>query len=407
MLRSLVRFKFVDRCWGAETFQALAEFWVCLFDEAEHPQRECWETHQTLEFRLTGFARSASIAFSQELTRRFFEAGVPVELSADDPDTIVAKAQSRKGNSPPYGGLGIDALGGPLFDGMLVEIRFTVVDRSANEEPSGSVGATLVVVGAIQEGTVAVKAIWVDPPFMTSENAWQAQFPGEDQLLAAFDEYRTIKQVDSRVATALFNSWRSAPIRKAKGIEAWLNVPFGQPRLRGLLLRGGILSVLIIGYVTSLALTVLLNWSLLPWIFLFVPVTLIVFIPTAAFLRNECATFWLTYLQYRASYEKCFDEFPRFESLKPDDPKPWLQDPIVRKVTVEVLEAGFVHAGDFTTIPMESAESVESVFFAPDGVTYLILGFRFTIGSGTERWGLWPVGCGFSWFNVRFKGLEI
>lgn len=63
-------------------------------------------------------------------------------------------------------------------------------------------------------------------------------------------------------------------------------------------------------------------------------------------------------------------------------------------LTAEVTEANFVHIGDVTTVPAESANCVQRVFYAPDGSTYLTLVFLFAGGSGTTRSSIWPVGSG-------------
>ncbi|QJW96742.1 hypothetical protein [Frigoriglobus tundricola] len=177
MLRSLARWKFVDRMWGPEDLELIAKFWLQLYDEVDHPPHKVWESHQTLELHLTGFTRSASRTVSDELARRLPENGVPVSVSSADPDTLVAITKPREGDRRPLIGVGVAALAGGPFDGMLVEIRFTVADAGATEGVRGLFGATLVIVGELRGGTVAVKSVWADPPFVTIEAFWDN--PGE------------------------------------------------------------------------------------------------------------------------------------------------------------------------------------------------------------------------------------
>ncbi len=241
-MRSLVRWKFVDRTWEPDDLELFAKFWLRLYEQADHPPDESWESHQTLELHLTGFPRSVTQPVADELARRLSEAGVPVDVSSPDGDTLVAKAKPREGNQPPLLGRGIQALAGAPFDGMVVEIRYTVADAGATEWAPKLVGATLVVVGQLRGGAVAVKSVWVDPAFMRYEGCWGTPPEWEDHILAFFDHYRSRDKVKRVFARDLFNHLLQKPPR---GLAAafrrgwrWLvDVPLGRPRLGGLILR--------------------------------------------------------------------------------------------------------------------------------------------------------------------------
>ena len=138
MLPSLVRLKFVDRNWDPATLDRLAEFWLQLFDVAERPFKPfsshrlpVTDSRQALELRLIGFTRSTARGVSDELVQRLRGSGVDAEVSAADPDTLVAKTKWRAGDQQPFAGLGTHALVSAPFDGMFVEIRYTVADTRA------------------------------------------------------------------------------------------------------------------------------------------------------------------------------------------------------------------------------------------------------------------------------------
>jgi hypothetical protein len=391
MLPSLIRWKFVDRTWGREDLELLARFWLSCYDRANLPHRKGQEAHQNLELHLTGFPRSAAQAASDELAQRLSEAGVPVDVSATEPDTLVAKTKPREGTHPPFPGLGIHALASAVFDGLLVEIRFTVADANATEQVPGLVGATLVVVGALRNGTVTVKAVWSDRAFVRDATAWTNPRSWEDELLDAFDRYRGRRSVNRELARDLFT-----PPQNQDGdwglircLRECLDVPFGRPRLGGLLLR----AVMILG-------PLILCLPMAPrvesggeWFFLIALIGTPASAAAFLFFSLEFPRLFGAFPKFRESFDRHCRALERYEVVPDAHSAPWREDPVIRKLTIEILEAGFVHAADVTTIPAESANIVHRVFLTPDGITYLVLGCRFAGGSGATRGCVWPAHC--------------
>ena len=91
MLRSLVRWSFIDREWGAETLDLAAKFWFDVYFAGDRPRRPEPPRH-SLILLLTGFPRPTAPAVSTELARRFAEAGEKVEVTSPDPDTLSVKS---------------------------------------------------------------------------------------------------------------------------------------------------------------------------------------------------------------------------------------------------------------------------------------------------------------------------
>ena len=64
--------------------------------------------------------------------------------------------------------------------------------------------------------------------------------------------------------------------------------------------------------------------------------------------------------------------------------------PPVRKYTADLVAAGFRDAGDLTANDPNS-ESVFRLFFAPDGLSYLVVVFNFSSDMSNADWvALWP-----------------
>jgi|GEM_PF-2861727 len=389
MLRSLIRVKFIDRVWGREDLELIAEFWLRLYDEAKHLPHQSWKSHQFLELHLTGVPRFATATVSEELARRLFEARVPVRVSTADPDKLVAKTEPREGNHKPLPGLGIHALAGALFDGLLVEIRFTVADEGATEQIPGLVGATLVIVGELRDGTILVKSLWPDPAFVTHETSWAEISEWEDHLLATFNKFRRRKTIRNEDAISLFNLSNEMHQRPSKPfLQRLLYTSFGKPRFPGLLLRLFASVSLVVTWIVLLVLLIVFE-AKSDWVFLLCMFAVVFFALAVRILKSEYQWLFTAYTQQREWYADYFQR-GRYAALPPDDPRPWRNDPVVRKFTAELVEAGFVHVGDAAAIPTENAGTVHCTFHAPDGVTYLVLAFTFANGTRSERFYTWP-----------------
>lgn len=408
MLRSLVRGKFVDRTWSQEDLDLIAKFWLLLYQKQCAPSDKPPAFHQILEICLTNSQLSATAGISEALARRLLEAGVPVEVSATDLDTLIAKTKPRSGNEPPFAGLGIPALAGAPFDGLVVEIRFTVVDASMYWRSAGLIGATLVIVGELCNGTVAVKSLWVDPAFVPNASAWQTPPDWDDRLLAAFDRFRSDNEVNEELARAVFVRSFHQDDESGGALEAigqwlkkwpdkwperWLRVLGSGSRSRGLLVLCAIMVALVATLGTIACLIPAADWGICFYIGV-IPFMWVVFTFSLTVIKTAHDAFWVTYLETRVRYHAHYHTFVRFAPIPPRD-QPWLTDPVVRKVTTTLLHAGFTHAGDYALVPIDSAICVQRAFLARDGVTYLCVGFNYAGGDGTARWLVWPAtfGC--------------
>jgi hypothetical protein len=107
------------------------------------------------------------------------------------------------------------------------------------------------------------------------------------------------------------------------------------------------------------------------------------------FFRLEYERLYTNYTQFRAWYDWRFQVTERYSALPPNEQRAWFGNPAVRKLTAEVVEAGFVHSGDIIS-SSEAGGSVHRVFCAPDGRTYLVLFFVFETEPGPEQRNLWP-----------------
>ncbi|QJW96740.1 hypothetical protein [Frigoriglobus tundricola] len=191
----------------------------------------------------------------------------------------------------------------------------------------------------------------------------------------------------------------------------WMvDVPFGRPRLTPLLWRWGA----VIAITATLFVVFLLDpfekGSIWPKVLFAISAVYYWFI-AYEFFRLENGRLYALYNQRRAWYDGQFQTPPRFAAIAPAAPRPWLDDPAVRKFTAEVLEVGFAHAGDCAAVPIDSAVMVARTFLAPDGVTYLVLSFAYAAGSGATRSCCWPAALGidcytFNYANGSFHTLD-
>jgi hypothetical protein len=395
MLRSLARYQFVDRIWGQSDLDDLAKFWLCMYDAAKHSPQSTQELEQTLELRLRGFTRSKGEAVADELRSRVAGVNADVEIEFVDPDTLLAKWKSRDGDRLPVRGMGIPDLVNNPFEDLIVEIQFTVIKKDPRAS-AARMGATLGIIGELHNGNVAVKSVCAYPPFPTETIVWEMTSEEvRNRLLRAFDRYSSSRRINRDLARTIFN--RPPVDRPAEAVAGGLSrfglllveTPFGRPRLPGLLIR---LTLVVVAW---LVFVLVLQNAFRPgepdWhAFLgFVGGPLVVY--TLVFFGLESKRLFLDHRENRGEIELHFQTVNRYAAVPLSEAGRWLSDPVVRKMTAEILEAGFVHAGDITTVPTKRAVVVHRTFYAPDGVTYLVLEFQFAGRSiDLGRWAIWP-----------------
>src|SRR4051812_16182079 len=89
MLPHLLRKQLLDRTWTAADLNAVAEFWLRMYEAAARANGFTPSPHHVTEVRLRGFARSDGPKLRDELTARATSGGFrnpAVELT--DPDTL-------------------------------------------------------------------------------------------------------------------------------------------------------------------------------------------------------------------------------------------------------------------------------------------------------------------------------
>ncbi len=391
MLRVFARREFVDRVWGTEALDLAARFWLQAHDEADHPPHKSWDAHQILELHLTGFARAAVDAVSSELPKRFPTEHVTV--SALDPDTRVAKVGPREGTRRPVPGLGVSALAGAPFDGLVVEIRYTVADAGATEPTPGLVGATLVIVGELRNGSVLVKLVWADPAFRPGADTSRVPGAGERSLPAALEHFRRRDTVDRWVRELFAPSPRRPLGQRLAARWQWLvDVPFERPRGAALVRR--LAAAVLIPFLAAVMFIVgdefeQPGWFLPPFVML-VPWACFTF----AFMRLEYQRLFTLYPQYRAWYKWRFSVVERAAVLSFEGARQWTINPAVRKLSADLDAAGFVRVGDFSTFSEAVSTGVTRAYYAPDGHTYVLLYFHFETEPGPDQMQLWPAAVG-------------
>ncbi len=379
MLRSLVRLKFLDRTLTGAALDDLATFWsrVCCLAEGVRPDR--WHPEYALEIRLSGFPRAAGSDLLNALTRRTSALGAVV--TSADPDTLVVAWLAGDMREPP-GGLGLRVVAGEEFEGLVVEIRLAVAGRSRGLTSTATVGRTLVVVGELRAKALLVKSLWAGLAW-ASESAIQNMPTGwEPELLLGFDDFCKTGVISPRLPCAAdFPS----PSRKPDLHERISAVPFGRPRLKGLLIRFAAFAV---GLALGIA-TIGQDWNVFIIIFLFV-FWIALF---HQFFRNE---FYLLFDTFDAQRAACAagTRAQRYAVLTPEQTTARLNDPAVRKYTTDALAAGFVHIADVASVPFEHATTIYRIFHATDGATSLAIRCDTHTMDDRNVWSLWPATVG-------------
>jgi hypothetical protein len=365
-MKSLVRKQFVDQLWDAASLNEVAEFWLRLYETAARSRAYSRTFTQRLEIRLSGFAKPGGPALCKELEGRVQASDVAeAKVSLTDPDTLVLSSAMTSGDDSPPSGLGLAFLGGPPFQGLVAEIRFRV---SGRERRGGRLGGVLVIVGELCDSGILVKAVWRSS-LAGWEGATRLVLPREEKLLLnGLAEFRTSEEVTPGLAKKVFRL--AGGDRIAEWIEKSVVVPFGRGRFPGLLLR---IAGFTFGTVASCWLIDLLIehkfWGglVLLGLLLFVPALLLGFfvLLEGVYLVGGYRTTQRTFTSY---YEE--DEFV---PLSAHEAATRLADPVSRKYLAELSTAGFVLIGGVAVLTRGEFGSLQRVFAAPDGITYLVL----------------------------------
>jgi hypothetical protein len=387
MVPHLTRPQFLDRAWSADDLNAVAEFWLRLYEVAARPHGFAASPDHVTEIRLRGVPRADADRVAGEFTRRAAgsDFGFP-RVDRPDPDTLTFTTDRLEGGESPPTGLGLPVLDSGAFDGLMVEFRLTATGAQGSLFGT-TVAITLVLVGEVRAGVFVLKTLWRSGSSeWEDELCWHAVWPSQDEFLAALEAYRDTGAVPAGLAKNLF------PPRGADRVGHWVvrlvRVPLDKPRLKGLVLRWLIFAVIfgLIGWgiwaavedeswFWLLPLGVLAVWF--GWLFW-------------EFLKGEARLWFVGYSQFHTMFTRIYEESPRLIPLQPPEVAALEQNAYVRKYTADLRAAGFTTAGDLRIGLAAIGDGVFRVFLAPDGVTYLMVLFHFATstepGEGFRNW---------------------
>jgi hypothetical protein len=365
MTRSLARQKLVNRAMHPKAMDDLADYWLRLCRMMEGIRPEAWAPDHVLELRLSGFPRSGGPALREGLANRYTTPEWVV--TSPDPDTLVV-GRRPTGEKPPKG-LGLPLLVGGTFDGLIVEVRLAVTGWRGAISNTTTAGSTLILYGEFQGRALIVKALWAGCAEVSESAIWTAPTPWEEHLLVGFDQFRQTGAIEQYLAhAAAFPS--SNPLSSVRLIHRLVDVPFGRPRLRRLLVRCAAFAAWL-GLMAPLVYLAVLyeGWAIFPlgalgalWLLCFY-----------TFAQNEFHYLFGLYTAQRAREESTYRRAERYAALAPEQAAARLDDTVVRKYTADVLDAGFVHVGDVSPVPFERADVAYRIFHAPAQGTYLAL----------------------------------
>lgn len=383
MIFCLYRDEFIDRVWGPAELDAVAEFWLRLYESAAKPHSFTPLPEHRTEIRIRGVPRGDAGRVGAALAARAAAADFwDPRVTHPDEDTISLSTGDSDGRDAPPVGLGLPILGAEEFDGLAVEIRFTAADARQR----GS--STLVLTGEARGGSLILKAIWREGTTRGDEKAAQyARWSSEAAFLAALDEFRASGAIPVKLARLLFPT-RSTD-RIGALIAALVVVPLGKPRLAPILLR----AVLFLGLLAGCAIAGYWAWESSHHLWL-APLAVLVLIVAwlfRHFLRVEWHIWSTGHAQLRELYGKLNDDCPKLVPTVLDENDRAGTDSYIRKYTAELLAAGFKTLGDVHVLPASVGDVVGRVFVAPDGSTFVAALFQATHPTVPDKvFHYWP-----------------
>jgi hypothetical protein len=379
MLPPLLREQFPDRHWDAADLDAVAEFWLRLYEAAAGPRGFTPAPDHTTEVRLRGFPRQQAGAVVRELAARAAASDfVAPEVGQPDPDTVALSSGRTLADEQPPAGLGLPLLTGPPFDGLFVEVRFTAAGREGSWPRKGRVHTTLVLVGEVRDGGLALKGVWRSGP-----SGWEdavcrdGPWAGEARFLAGLEAFRKAEEVPAGLAKALFlDRGTDRFTRTSLRVAA---TPLGRPRLGGLLARvvGFAAGFAALGFAIDRALD---DQAWLVILILSFPVVWFLFV-FLIFVRYEVHLLFPIYRRMRAQFDAFYAEPVRYAAVPRAAADLRFGNPWLRKYTAEAEAAGYAYAGDVASAA-DNPGTVYRIFHAPDGVTYLVLRFTWATPGG-------------------------
>lgn len=406
MLRHLIRTAFIDSVWGAADLNEAADFWVRLFEVAARKGRFGDIVYHAVEVRLQGFPRHQAEVVRDAFARRLADGDFPdPHLLLTDADTLVFSSGYAPLDQAPVEGLVIPCLAGAPFDGLLVELRFTVAAfrrerveafgegfRAATHRPVGKSKAegTLVLVGELRDGRLHLKAAWRRGPFDDDNEIqlWNARWGNEAAWLKALETFGESGAVPKRLAMGCFLTRGSERFGRLQA--RLIYVPHDRPRLGGLVWRLAFFALVTTPLVLLMVSLEDKRVACLTLLFMVLALSLVM-VFFAGFLACElCAPLYL-YWRLRRIYRHVYAATPRVVPLTPEEAATRLDHPWARKLSGDLEAAGCTHLGDFHFDPPAGGEMVTRIYRTADPGTIVQLLLQ-TSTPPTEKvvYRMWP-----------------
>lgn len=387
-MKPLVRTQVLDEPWSADDLDDTAEFWLRCYELLHGESGFPRDPDRSLEIIILGFPRFAGSGLVAELKNRLPESELArAEIDQPDADTICLSTTPRPSKHAPPRGLGLPLLVG-LCDGFPIEIRFTLSGQAGRLIRMIRFSSTLVIHGELRDGDLLVKAIWRAGTGGWEDRAFRHEpSPEGGRFLRAFAEYRESGRLPTKRTARTF--FRTGDV----DFVGWLmqkavRVPFDRFRLPGLLLRVAIhvvcitaLSFLLDGlieYGNWLAVLAVSVWLVIPAIAVgfFYLIEFLILLKSGRYLRTLFA--------------RHFEE-SRLLPLSPAEAADRLDDPNVRKLTAELLDAKFTHLGDVLSALNDGDGTLLRIFADPNRSAVVVLGCiaKQDFGPGTVL-HFWP-----------------
>lgn len=386
MLPSLSRDGFLDVEWDRAAFDDLLEFWVRSFDAA---RTDGTALKVRAGVRLWWFPRAAGAELERALSQALTAAGVGASVRRAD-DVLVATFDA------PALGLVVAALGAPVARGLAVEVSFAV-EHGGSASAFCPQSATLIVIGETRAEGVCVKALCGHAGAGPDPGAWTCGTEWDGPILEAFEEFRATRAVSPQ----LMGLAREAEQNRRTLAEYLARQERERAPRRE---RPLVLSLLVYAVLCAPPVLVLFVLQLMEAMppnqnrLLLRLSGGLSGISFAVLVLWELADAPARRLRLRAASDERYRALPRYAPLSATDERaPQLDDPLVRKLTADVLAEGFAPAGDIADVPHENATSIQRAFRAPDGVTYLVFAFAGSTpirieGADVPR-ARWPLMC--------------
>lgn len=245
-MQSIVREHFFDWHWDAAHLNSAAEFWLRLASIAAREFGYSPTNSYVIEVRLYGFLDRQVEALTRELKSRIATWDVPAPEVRQEGDDLILSSDEISGRLVPPDGLGLPFLSLPPFTGLVAEFRFHVTaERGRKRIPS-----TLVFYGELLDQAFLVKALWWSREPGNDVYHRSVPMPWESDLVEGINRFRETAKVKSNLVECFAPPASRAPRDALIDFEQRLtyrlkNVPFGHPRLRGLVARFILFSVLL------------------------------------------------------------------------------------------------------------------------------------------------------------------